>query len=70
LGGKGKQSSQTGSGASGNSALGTVGQVSLKHVWEIAKIKSSETRLSGVPLEGMVKSVIAQAASIGIVVVP
>lgn len=70
LDGKGKQSSQTGPGAPGNSGLGTVGQVSLKHVWEIAKIKSSETRLSGVPLEGMVKSVIAQAASIGIVVVP
>ena len=70
LGGKGKISTQTGPGASGNSGLGTVGQVSLKHVWEIAQIKASETRLSGVPFEGMVKSVIAQAGSIGVVVVP
>jgi large subunit ribosomal protein L11 len=67
---RGKQSNQTGPGAAGNSSKGTVGQISLKHVWEIAKIKSSEGRLSGVPLEGMVKSVIAQAASIGVVVVP
>lgn len=47
-----------------------MGSVSLKHVYEIAKIKQSETRLSGVTLEGMVKSVIAQAGSMGVVVVP
>jgi large subunit ribosomal protein L11 len=70
LGAKGKQSNQTGVGAAGNSSLGTVGQVSLKHVWEIAKIKHSETRLSGTPLDSVVKTVIAQAASIGVVVVP
>jgi len=70
LGARGKMSTQTGPGAAGNSAMGTVGQVSLKHVWEIAKIKSTETRLSGMPLEGLVKSVIAQAASMGVVVVP
>lgn len=70
LGAKGKQSNQTGAGAAGNSSVGTVGQVSLKHVWEIAKIKSSETRLQGVPLEGLVKSVVAQASSLGVVVVP
>ncbi|TKA68570.1 hypothetical protein B0A55_08897 [Friedmanniomyces simplex] len=67
IGGKGKPSTQS---AAGNSTLGTVGSVSLKHVWEIAKIKSSESRLSGMPFEGMVKSVIAQAASLGVVVVP
>jgi large subunit ribosomal protein L11 len=50
--------------------LGSVGQVSLKHVWEIAKIKHSEARLSGLALEGVVKSVVAQAGSIGVVVVP
>ncbi|KAF2769527.1 mitochondrial 54S ribosomal protein YmL19 [Teratosphaeria nubilosa] len=69
-GSKGKESTQTGAGAAGNSSLGSVGKVSLKHVWEIAKIKSGETRLGGVPIEGMVKSVIAQAASIGVDVVP
>lgn len=66
LDGKGKAAS----GAAGNGALGSVGSVSLKHVWEIAKIKQSESRLSGVSLESMVKSVIAQAGSIGVVVVP
>lgn len=50
--------------------MGTVGQVSLKQVYEIAKIKTSETRLSGIGLEAMVKSVIAQAGSMGVVVVP
>ncbi|WPH00183.1 ribosomal protein L11, N-terminal domain-containing protein [Acrodontium crateriforme] len=66
--GKGKASYQ--GAPPGNSGLGSVGEVSLKHVWEIAKIKSSESRLSGVSMEGMVKSIIAQAGSIGVVVVP
>ncbi|KAI0395910.1 ribosomal protein L11 [Xylariaceae sp. FL0594] len=47
-----------------------VGKVSLKHVYEIAKIKQSELRLSGLPLEGLCKSVIHQARSIGIEVIP
>lgn len=47
-----------------------VGQVSLKHVYEISKIKHSELRLSGLSLEGIAKSVIAQAKSIGVAVVP
>jgi large subunit ribosomal protein L11 len=54
----------------GQATLGTVGTVSLKHVYEIAKIKQSEQRLSGLSLEGLCKSVVAQAASIGVVVVP
>jgi large subunit ribosomal protein L11 len=48
----------------------SVGQVSLKHVYEIAKIKQSELRLSGLDLEGIAKSVVAQAKSIGVTVVP
>ena len=48
----------------------TVGRVSLKHVYEIALIKQSETRLSGLSLEGLCKSVVSQARSIGIEVVP
>jgi large subunit ribosomal protein L11 len=47
-----------------------VGTVSLKHIFEIAKIKQTELRLSGLSLEGLCKSVIAQAKSIGINVVP
>ncbi len=48
----------------------SVGEVSLKHVYDIAKIKQSELRLSGLPLEGLCKSVIAQAKSIGVTVIP
>ncbi|KAI9848780.1 MAG: hypothetical protein M1838_000390 [Thelocarpon superellum] len=47
-----------------------VGEVSLKHVYEIAKIKRAEMRLSGISLEGLCKSIIAQARSIGVKVVP
>ena len=47
----------------------TVGTVTLKHIYEIAKIKQSETRLSGLSFEGMCKSVIASAKSIGVEVV-
>ena len=48
----------------------TIGEVSLKHVYDIARIKKSEQRLSGLPLEGLCKSVIAQAKTIGISVIP
>lgn len=58
------------SGAAGNAGLGVIGTVSLKHVYEIAKIKQRETRLSGIGLEGLVKSVVAQAGSMGVLVVP
>lgn len=47
-----------------------VGEISLKHVYNIAKIKHSESRLSGLGLNGLCKSVIGQARSIGIAVVP
>ncbi|KAI0484685.1 ribosomal protein L11, N-terminal domain-containing protein [Xylariaceae sp. FL0804] len=47
-----------------------VGTVTLKHIYEIAKIKQSELRLSGLSLQGLCMSVIYQAASMGISVVP
>lgn len=68
LDGKGKASYPTG--APGNAGQGVAGSVSLKHVYEIARIKQGETRLSGISLEGMVRSVIAQAGSMGVLVVP
>lgn len=68
--GHGKASTHPSSNPAGNSAVGVVGQVSLKHVYEIAKIKQSETRLSGLSLESLAKSVISQAGSIGIMIVP
>ncbi len=46
-----------------------VGTVSLKHVYEIAKIKQSELRLSGLPLEGLCRAIIYQCKSMGIAVV-
>ena len=48
----------------------SVGEVSLKHIYDIAKIKQSELRLSGLPLDGLCKSVIAQAKTIGVTVIP
>ncbi|KAL2066493.1 hypothetical protein VTL71DRAFT_2564 [Oculimacula yallundae] len=54
-------------GASGNEIVGTI---SLKHVYEIAKIKQSELRLSGLSLEGLCKSVISSAKSVGVAVKP
>jgi len=56
-----------GAGSPGKESVGTV---TLKHVYEIAKIKQTELRLSGLTLEGMCKTVIAQAKSIGVTVVP
>lgn len=54
----------------GKTAHETVGEVTLKHVYEIAKIKQTETRLSGLSLEGLCKTVIASAKSMGIKVIP
>lgn len=48
----------------------SIGEVSLKHIYDIAKIKQSELRLSGLSLEALSKSVIASARSTGITVVP
>ena len=48
----------------------SIGEVSLKHVYDIARIKKSELRLSGLSLIGLCRSVIAQAKSIGVTVVP
>lgn len=47
-----------------------VGTITLKHVYEIAKIKQSELRLSGISREGMCKSIIWQAKSLGVEVIP
>lgn len=48
----------------------SVGSLTLKHIYEIAKIKASEERLSGIPLEGVCRSIIFQCRSMGIDVVP
>lgn len=48
----------------------SVGTISLKHVFEIAKIKHSELRLSGLSLEGVCRGVIATAKTVGVSVKP
>lgn len=63
---RGKKGNRKGASKPGHE---TVGTISLKHVYEIAKIKQTELRLSGLSLEGLCRSVIYQAKSIGINVV-
>lgn len=46
-----------------------IGRISLKHAFEIAKIKQQDSRMSGLSLEGIVKSVVATAKTVGIEVV-
>lgn len=55
-------------GSGGGSAQ--VGEISLKHVYEIARIKQSEARLAGMSLEGLARSVVGQARSVGVGIVP
>ncbi|KUI54765.1 54S ribosomal protein L19, mitochondrial [Cytospora mali] len=62
----GKKGKRKGATQPGHDSAGTV---SLKHVYEIAKIKQSELRLSGLSLEGLCRAIIYQARSIGITVV-
>ncbi|KAF2147173.1 uncharacterized protein K452DRAFT_293637 [Aplosporella prunicola CBS 121167] len=69
-GNAGRAGAKAGNEVRGNSHVGTVGTVSLKHVYEIARIKQQEPRLRGVALQALCKSVVAQAASCGVVVVP
>ncbi|KAI5476346.1 hypothetical protein MNV49_007859 [Pseudohyphozyma bogoriensis] len=69
---------ELGSGAApGAAAIGTaaasasiVASISVKHVFEIAKIKSTDDNLKGVSLESIAKSVVASAKSMGVEVVP
>lgn len=46
-----------------------VGSVNLKHVYEIAKIKSADRHLSHLPLESLCRSIIGTASTCGIAVV-
>ncbi|ORX59660.1 50S ribosomal protein L11 [Hesseltinella vesiculosa] len=47
----------------------TVGNVSLKHVYEIAKLKQQDTNLKHLSLESICSSIIGVARSVGIQVV-
>jgi large subunit ribosomal protein L11 len=59
----GKKGKRKGASNPGSEVVGTV---SLKHIYEIAKIKQSELRLSGLSLEGLCRAVIHQARSVGV----
>lgn len=53
-----------------NTKDGSVGQLSLKHIYEIAKIKKTDESHSLLDMQGIVKSIIGVAKSMGIKVVP
>lgn len=53
-----------------NTKEGTIGTLSLKHVYEIAKIKKTDGRHAMLELEGIVKSTVGVAKSMGIKIVP
>ena len=55
----------------GSSAPGTewVGTITVKHAYEIAKIKKCDDHMKRLPLKGVVKSVISSCRTIGIKVV-
>ncbi|KAI5969233.1 MRPL19 [Candida margitis] len=58
---------EKGSGKAGSEVVGTI---SLKHVWEIAKIKQTDDRHKGLDLKAIVGSIISTANVVGIKVVP
>ncbi|KAF8252151.1 60S ribosomal protein L19, mitochondrial precursor [Wilcoxina mikolae CBS 423.85] len=53
-----------------NSGSELIGSVSLKHIYEIAMIKRTESRLTSLPLESLVKSIIGQAKTMGVEIKP
>jgi len=61
---------ELGSGETGRPNVAPVGTLSLKHVYEIAKIKQRDESLKGVELESIAKSVIGSCKSAGVEVVP
>ena len=51
----------------GHNILGTI---SLKHIYEIAKIKATDEHLKHLPLESIARTVLGSARSCGVQVVP
>ena len=47
-----------------------IGKVSLKHVYEIAKIKSTDEHMKILPLESIARMIVGSARSLGVQVVP
>ena len=47
-----------------------VGTVSLKHVYEIAKIKATDEHMKMIPLESIARMIVGSARSLGVQVIP
>ena len=58
---------EKGAGRPGHEITGTV---SLKHVYEIAKIKGTDEHLKTLPLESIARMIVGSAKSLGVQVVP
>jgi len=58
---------EKGAGRPGHEITGTV---SLKHVYEIAKIKAADQHMKSLPLESIARMIIGSARSLGVQVVP
>jgi large subunit ribosomal protein L11 len=58
---------EKGAGRPGHETLGTV---SLKHVYEIAKIKATDEHLRHLPLQSIASTIIGTAKTLGVQVVP
>jgi large subunit ribosomal protein L11 len=58
---------EKGTGKPGHEILATI---SLKHVYEIAKIKSVDEHMKHLPLESIARMVVGSARSLGVQVVP
>ncbi|TEB35496.1 mitochondrial 54S ribosomal protein YmL19 [Coprinellus micaceus] len=48
----------------------TLATISLKHVYEIAKIKASDDQMKHLPLESVARMIVGSARSLGVQVVP
>jgi large subunit ribosomal protein L11 len=58
---------EKGSGIHGTTSAG---KISLKHIWEVAKIKQKDAKLQGLELESICKSVVGTAKTLGLEVAP
>lgn len=58
---------EKGTGKPGHELTGTI---SLKHVYEIAKIKASDDHMKTLPLESIARMLVGSARSLGVQVVP
>ena len=58
---------EKGTGKPGHEVVGTV---SLKHIYEIAKITATDEHLKHLPLESIARTVVGSARTLGVQVVP